>query len=114
MRKMEVCTLHKSQIDLVRDSIQLTKTKSGKPRSVPVHPNIRPTLQRLMAAAGVNGYLFENLKTGKPVVDFKKAWKSALREAKINKLRFHDIRHTFGTRAIDAGAPLSAVKEVMG
>jgi integrase len=47
-------------------------------------------------------------------VDFKRAWHSALKDAKITKLRFHDIRHTFGTRAIDGGAPLSAVKEIMG
>jgi integrase len=47
-------------------------------------------------------------------VDFKKDWYSALRDAKITGFRFHDIRHTFGTRAIDAGAPVSAVKEVMG
>jgi integrase len=45
----------------------------------------------------------------------KKQWRnSALKEAKIAKLRFHDIRHTFGTRAIDGGAPVSAVKEIMG
>ncbi|MBI3653547.1 MAG: site-specific integrase [Acidobacteria bacterium] len=114
MRKMEICTLHKSQIDFQRESIHLKQTKSGKPRSVPIHPDIRPMLQRLTVGVGKNGYLFENPKTGKAVVDFKKAWYSALRDAKITGFRFHDIRHTFGTRAIDAGAPVSAVKEVMG
>ena len=44
----------------------------------------------------------------------KKGWAAALRDAGIAHIRFHDIRHTFGTRAVDGGAPLSAVKEVMG
>ena len=42
------------------------------------------------------------------------ACRSALREAGITDLRFHDLRHTFGTRAVDGGASISAVKEVMG
>jgi integrase len=114
MRNSEVRTLHKSQVDLFRDCVNLTKTKSGKPNSVPIHPDLKLMFQRLIAGAGANGYLFENPKTGKPIVDFKKAWHSALRDAKITRLRFHDIRHTFGTRAIDSGSPLSAVKEIMG
>ncbi len=114
MGNSEVRTLHKSQVDLFRDCINLTKIKSEKPNTVPVHPNLKPMFYRLIADVGTNGYLFENPKTGKPIVDFKKAWHSALRDAKITELRFHDIRHTFGTRAIDAGAPLSAVKEIMG
>ena len=44
----------------------------------------------------------------------KKGWAAALRDAGIAPIRFHDIRHTFGTRAVDGGAPLSVVKEMMG
>ena len=38
-----------------------------------------------------------------------------MRDAGIPYINFHCAgRHTFGTRAIDGGAPISAVKEVMG
>jgi integrase len=115
MRRNEILSLHKSQIDLLRDSIELNaKTKSGKPRSVPIHENLKPLLQRLCQDAGESGYLFENPRTGKPLADIKTAWRNALRDAGIEALRFHDLRHAFGTRAIDGGAPLSEVKEVMG
>ena len=61
MRRTEILTLHKSQIDLVRNSIELTSaTKSGKPRSVPIHPSLRPTLLRLLENVGESGYLFGN------------------------------------------------------
>ena len=43
MRRTELLSLHVSQINFIRDEILLTKTKSGKPRLVPIHPNIRPT-----------------------------------------------------------------------
>jgi integrase len=44
----------------------------------------------------------------------KTAWWTACRLAEINDLRFHDLRHTFDTRAADAGVPLSAIAKVMG
>lgn len=115
MRRNEILTLHRSQIDFLRDSIELTKTKSGRPRSVPIHPDLKPILQRLCNDARRSGYLFENPKTGKPITTIRTAWGKALRDAGIPYINFHCAgRHTFGTRAIDGGAPISAVKEVMG
>ena len=114
MRLREILGLHKSQVDFIRNVIELLETKSGKPRTIPIEPDLKAILQRLCEKAGENGYLFENKRTGKPIHDIKTAWYNALDDAKIANLRFHDLRHTFGTRAIDGGAPLSAVKEVMG
>ena len=72
-------------------------------------------MQRLCNDARPSGYLFENPKTGKPITTIKTAWGKALRDAGIPYINFHCAgRHTFGTRAIDGGAPISAVKEVMG
>src|SRR5436309_1414251 len=73
MRRTELLSLHVSQMNFIRDEILLTKTKSGKPRLVPIHPNIRPLLQRLCNEAGPHGYLFENSKTGKPITTIKTA-----------------------------------------
>jgi len=115
MRRTEILTLNKNQIDFFRDLIELRNTKSGKPRSVPVHRDIKPLLQDLSHRAGPSGYLFENPKTGRPLVDIKTAWRLALRDAGIPHIPFHCAgRHTFGTRAVDGGAPLSAVRDVMG
>jgi integrase len=114
MRRNEILSLHKSQIDFLRNSIELHDTKGGKSRSVPMHETIRPVFERLCQKARPSGYLFENPRTGNPIKDIKTAWWNALKDAGITGLRFHDLRHTFGTRAIDNGAPLSAVKDVMG
>jgi integrase len=51
---------------------------------------------------------------GRNIADLKTAFKGACRAAGIVDLHFHDLRHTFGTRAADAGVPLGAVAAVMG
>jgi len=114
MRKMELLSLHKSQLDFDRNSIHLAHTKNGKPRSIPIHDAIRPILLRLCDEAGPNGYLFENQKTGKPIRDIKSAWNTAIRLAGIAHIPFHCAgRHTFGTRAVDNGASLKDVQVIM-
>jgi integrase len=36
------------------------------------------------------------------------------RQAGVRPVRFHDLRHTFGTQKAAAGAPLRAVQEWLG
>ena len=44
----------------------------------------------------------------------RKSFASALRRASIRQCRFHDMRHTFATGLVLAGADLVTVKELMG
>lgn len=44
----------------------------------------------------------------------RKRFADACRRAGVRPARFHDLRHTFGTRMAAAGAPLRAVQEWMG
>src|SRR6202007_2400042 len=40
---------------------------------------------------------------GRPVRIIKRTWKTALNNAGIRHVRFHDLRHTFNTRLMEAG-----------
>jgi integrase len=44
----------------------------------------------------------------------RKRFQAAARRAGLRPVRFHDLRHTFGTRMAAAGAPLRAIQEWMG
>jgi integrase len=44
----------------------------------------------------------------------QKRFKRAADHAGIRPVRFHDLRHTFGTRMAAAGAPMRAIQEWMG
>jgi integrase len=96
----------------------LTTPKSGKVRSVPLAPNVAQALARLAASRGwstgdddlvfvgeLGGYVDGSAMT--------RRYKRALARAGLRQLRFHDLRHTFGTRAI-AKADILRVKEWMG
>jgi integrase len=44
----------------------------------------------------------------------RKRFQATARRAGLRPVRFHDLRHTFGTRMAAAGAPLRAIQEWMG
>jgi integrase len=44
----------------------------------------------------------------------RKRFKKALADAGLREIRFHDLRHTFGTHAAAAGVPLRTLQEWMG
>lgn len=94
------------------------KSRSGE-RAVPlsgrVEDALRAHLRRsrfcdeddLVFANPLNGDVLPNSPL---VCRFKKA----LRAAGVRKIRFHDLRHTFGTRIAAAGVPMRVLQEWMG
>ena len=92
----------------------LTTPKSGELRSVPMAPQVAETLARLAGGAGDDSLVFPGDHGG--YLDgsaLRRRYKLALYRAGLRSLRFHDLRHTFGTRAISK-ADILRVKEWMG
>jgi integrase len=57
----------------------------------------------------------EGLVFGSPNWDrYRTAWEAAVRRAKLDGFRFHDLRHTFASWAIQQRATLYEVKELLG
>jgi integrase len=96
---------------------QLTTPKSGKARAVPLAPDVAAALAKLgdrehwvgdddlVFASELGGYLDGSA--------LRRRYKRALAAAALRPLRFHDLRHTFGTRMI-ALADIRRVQEWMG
>ena len=95
----------------------LTTPKSGKVRSVPMAPDVATALARLgqrehwtgdddLVFVGQAGSYLDGRA-------LRRRYDSALARADLRKLRFHDLRHTFGTRMI-AKADIRRVQEWMG
>src|SRR5439155_27265371 len=51
---------------------------------------------------------------GRPVRIVKRTWKTALKNAKLRHIRFHDLRHTFNTRLMEAGVLQEIRMALMG
>ena len=95
----------------------LTTPKSGKVRAVPLAPDVASAL----AAARPSRKLGRRRRPGVRRGDglyldgsaLRRRYKAALDAAGLRPLRFHDLRHTFGTRMI-AKADIRRVQEWMG
>ena len=95
----------------------VTSPKSGKVRSVPMAPDVAQALASLggrkdwssdddlVFAGEAGGYLDGSA--------LRRRYTAALKRAGLRPLRFHDLRHTFGTRMI-AHADIRRVQEWMG
>lgn len=74
---------------------------------------LRSTLLEMYKTSFQNKYVFTNPLTSTKYVDIKKTFKSVCNLAKVENLRFHDLRHTGATRMVDAGVPLPVVKQIL-
>lgn len=88
--------------DMIRDGVILldSNTKSGKPRAVPLAPQAaRIAAKRL------------------PWSLTPKALRTAFEAARADlgvAVRFHDLRHAFGSWLAGAGVPMTSVRDLMG
>src|SRR3954451_12993551 len=99
--------------------------ESGTPKSrrssrlVPLAARVSVELDLLHRETHYGGdedLVFGHPHLGKPVDRSKllKRFKRVARRAGLRDVRFHDLRHTFGTRVAAAGVPMRALQEWMG
>ncbi len=92
----------------------IEKSKNGKPRTIPMSGRVRRVIERLCAEATASGYVLESIRTGRKITDVKRGFTSACLEAEIDNLTFHDLRHTWSTRAAESGVPEHVRRDIMG
>jgi integrase len=95
------------------------KSELSTRRSVPIVTLLAGVLDGWSQRTAFNGDLdlvFAHPQTGKPLDRSKvlKRFKAACRDAEGPVIRFHDLRHTFGTRLAASGVPLRIIQEFMG
>ncbi|MDQ3804540.1 MAG: site-specific integrase [Acidobacteriota bacterium] len=92
----------------------ITKSKTGKPRVIPMSRRVRRKLEALCTDATCGKYVFTSARTGGRITDIKRGWKSACEAAEIDDLRFHDLRHEWSSRAADCGVPEHVRRDILG
>ena len=113
MRKGEVLTIVREEVDLKHGFILLENTKNGERREIPINQTLRDTLTALPRHITIP-YVFWKKKDGKRYGDVKKSFHSALKRAGIKNFRFHDLRHTIASHLVMNGIDLTTVKELLG
>ena len=88
-------------------------------RSVPMADRAARALEtwsRRTAYGTDDDLVFAHPHTGKPLDRSKvtKRFKAACRDAGVRPVRFHDLRHTFGTRLAASGESMRTIQEFLG
>ncbi len=87
--------------------------KSKKSRYVPLAPSVKQALLDYPQHSET-GYIFVNPKTNKQIVTLKKSFRKAVKKAKIEDFRFHDLRHCFASDLVRKGVDLFTVQKLLG
>jgi len=118
MRKNEILTLKWSNIDQDTGVITLehTNTKTKRTRRIPINSILRKLLLEQRLKSGGNDYVFlgPSGNAYRRHDSIKGSFERTCKNAGIEGLRFHDLRHTAATRMVEAGASIVAVSKILG
>jgi integrase len=129
MRQGELIALRWLDVDWEASRIRVrrnfTRQRFGTPksrrssRSVPMTERVAAELRRHFEASAYRAdedLVFSHPETGNPLDASKVRTRlyTNLERAGLRRLRFHDLRHTFGTHCAAAGVPLRTLQEWLG
>ncbi|HYG10921.1 MAG TPA: site-specific integrase, partial [Pyrinomonadaceae bacterium] len=114
MRRGDLFNLRWSQVDFQAGMVYVPNAKTGKSYPVPMSKEVRKVLLELRAKAKGAELVFTSGKTGRAYNDLKKGFAAACSAAGLPHLRWHDLRHTFGTRIAEAGYAEATIADLMG
>jgi integrase len=111
MRREEILGLTWERVDFARGVLRLKLTKSGRRREIPMDDTAYAALSSVRGAReGLVLIKSDGRRWGK----IRTAFESAVEAAKVDDFRFHDLRHTFASWAVQRGASLHELKDLLG
>ena len=109
-RKNEIVRLRQSEVD--GDRLLLVDSKTG-PRTVPLNGQARAILER--QERGDSPFVFPSPRDpSRPRGPHLGLWYRVRREAGIEDVRLHDLRHTHASHAVMNGVPVPVVSRLLG
>ena len=95
------------------DAINLGDSKTG-PRAVPLGEAARALIEALPGPRDPDVFLFPRHAKARGLWILANCWRTACADAKLGRLRLHDLRHTAASQAVMAGETLSLVGKLLG
>lgn len=115
MRKGEILNMIWSDVDLTNRTIIIPgeRAKSREDRNIFLNETALAVLNELPRPLDQSTLVFGN-KKGKVDSNLGREWRSVLLQSGIPHYRFHDLRHTFGSRLGSAGESELVIGKLMG
>ena len=109
-RKSEIVRLRTDEVS--GDCLHLGDSKTG-PRTVFLNEEARAIIDRRIT--GNSAFLFPSPRDpGRPLGGDLALWYTIRKEAGIEDVRLHDLRHTYASHAVMQGTPLPVVSRLLG
>jgi len=110
-RKGEALNLKWDDVDLQNGVIAVKATKTKYDRYIPIHTQLKAILSGIERNHD-SLYVFE--RSGAKLTDFRDSFHTACRNAGLNDLRIHDLRHVFASKMVMNGTPLYTTGALLG
>jgi len=116
LRRGELFSLRWADVDIERRvvTVQGATTKGGHTRHIPLTDEAHAILKAWKPEKVSSADLVFPGRAGKAFYTLKTAWATLLEEAGIAGFRWHDLRHTFASKLVQAGVDLNTVRELLG
>jgi integrase len=108
MRRGEILNLKWVDVDFLRMTVTVVKSKNGEKRTIPMSKTLYRTLKGIKVV-DLAGRVFPISRSS-----LRQAFIKTIAKTRIEDFHFHDLRHTFATRLVQNGADLYKVKELLG
>lgn len=115
-RKSEVLGMRWPHVDLEQGlwSKPAESTKSRRPHRALLSPRALELLQRRESVALSNEYVFPNRQKDGPRTELTRVWHDIRKEAGLEDVRLHDLRHSYASFVASNGGSLPLIGALLG
>ena len=112
----ELARLTPRDFDVANASVFVAESKSGKARHIPLTTGGRVLFTRLAADRRADGGSALLQRAGEPwkPASYQRGFVAALKAAGLEDVTLHELRHSYASTMVRAGAPLMVVARALG
>jgi integrase len=116
LRQDEQLSLSWARVSLLRKTILILETKSGKPRSIPLNQTALKILERKAKKRSIKDDLvfFNSRGTKIDKHNLIRAFREILKRLEIADFSWHGLRRTFATRLAQKGVDIYKISKLLG
>jgi len=114
VRQSDLTRLTVAQVDLEERVISFPAKKKGRKRVLPIGERLYYLLARRIAGLSATDLVFLNGSRRWERWHIRNRLQAAMKRVGISNLRFHDLRHTAGSRLRRRGADMEDIRRILG
>ncbi|WP_280951545.1 tyrosine-type recombinase/integrase [Methylocella silvestris] len=110
----ELARLSVRDFDPINGSVFIAESKSGKARHIPLTAGCIALFERLSANREKTAPLLAHARGRWKAAAYQREFKAAVARAELSHITLHELRHSYASTMVRAGAPLMVVAEALG